>query len=570
MSSRRRMGSSAFCRRGSRLQRERAGRHARGAHPRHSVAGLAPSYALTRRSLVVAGGIPPALEGRVSADPPLPTEPSDPASRGEPLVPLLRVEQGLADPDALATWYAALTNALSTDLPHDLLGLWLYPAHGGVVLIGPEALAQDDLEVPLPSPQLEPSRLALLEDIVRDAGYPSVAGVPIRSGRRDVGLLLAADLQADRYGERERLTLELVAQRLSPLLGRMARQWDGGASATQVSRAAALVDALASMAAHTGSPQLYVAELGRALEALLPHDHLELLISDATGARAYRLGEHAGGPLWADPSLVIGRADLDPEALFRLRDVVIVPDTYQDSRWPRGYFTVEEPTGAEVRSVVGARVRGPHGLAAFLLAGSVSADLYEEADAALLARVAGLIAAQVSVLVEGMTAAPGGATTPAAGPFEIVELLATGTEFAETTRRVADLAARLIPFDEMRFAIRLSEGDRVVLLEPGERRSLPDLPLIPVAGTALAAVLQGQLPSSFALVQEEARLVVPLRVAGRIHGALVLTAKHPAILREVHIGPAQQLADVIASHLELLRRAALLPPPYLPGWKKVR
>jgi hypothetical protein len=143
-------------------------------------------------------------------------------------------------------------------------------------------------------------------------------------------------------------------------------------------------------------------------------------------------------------------------------------------------------------------------------------------------------------------------------------------EFAETTLRVADLAARLIPFDEMRFAIRLSEGDRVVLLEPGERRSLPDLPLIPVAGTALAAVLQGELPSSFALVEGEARLVVPLRVAGRIHGALVLTARHPAILREVHLAPAQQLADVIASHLELLRRTALLPPPYLPGWKKVR
>lgn len=525
------------------------------------------------RSLVAADGIPPALTSRVSADSPLPNEPPDPASRGEPLVPLLRVEQGLADPDALATWYSALTNALSTDLPHDLLGLWLYPAHGGVVLIGPEALAQDDLEVPLPNPQLEPSRLALLEDIVRDAGYPSVAGVPIRSGRRDVGLLLAADLQADRYGENERLTLELVAQRLSPLLGRMARQWGGGASATQVARAAALVDALASMAAHTGSPQLYVAELGRALEALLPHDHLELLVSDATSARVYRLGEHAGGPLWADPSLVIGRADLDPEALFRQRDVVIVPDTYQDPRWPRGYFTVEEPTGAEVRSVVGARVRGPHALSAFLLAGSVSADLYEEADAALLARVAGLIAAQVSVMVEGMGVAQAAAGTSDQGgppPFEIVELLATGTEFAETTRQVADLAARVIPFDEMRFAIRLSEGDRVVLLEPGERRSLPDLPLIPVAGTALAAVLQGQLPSSFALVQQEARLVVPLRVAGRIHGALVLTAKHPAILREVHIGPAQQLADVIASHLELLRRAALLPPPYLPGWKKVR
>jgi hypothetical protein len=163
---------------------------------------------------------------------------------------------------------------------------------------------------------------------------------------------------------------------------------------------------------------------------------------------------------------------------------------------------------------------------------------------------------------------PGGAEQPSL--LDAAELLATGTEFAATTRRVADLAARLLPFDELRFAIRLSEGDRVVLLEPGERRPLPDLPLVPVGGTSLAAVLQGEVPSSFVLVNGEARLIVPLRVAGRVHGALVLTAKPPAILREVHLRPAQQLADVVACHLELLRRTALLPPPYLPGWKKVR
>src|SRR5215217_2197927 len=164
----------------------------------------------------------------MSTDPSLrPGEEPDPAPRGEPLVPLLRVEQGLGDPEALTTWYSALSNALSTDLPHDLLGLWLYPTHGGAVLIGPEALAQDDLAVPLPAPQVEQSQLALLEEIVRDAGYASAACVPIGSGRRDVGLLLAADLRPERYGEEQRLTLELVAQRLSPLMGRLARQWGG-------------------------------------------------------------------------------------------------------------------------------------------------------------------------------------------------------------------------------------------------------------------------------------------------------------------------------------------------------
>ena len=92
-------------------------------------------------------------------------------------------------------------------------------------MLGPEALAQDELAVSVPSPQIDPSRLTLLEDVMRDAGYGSAAALPVRSGRRDVGLLLAADLRPRRYGEAERMLLEVVAQRLAPLLGRMARQW---------------------------------------------------------------------------------------------------------------------------------------------------------------------------------------------------------------------------------------------------------------------------------------------------------------------------------------------------------
>ena len=508
----------------------------------------------------------------VSDQPPA-DDPSDSVPRGEPLVPLLPAEQGLHDPEALATWHAALSNAISTEVPHDLLALWLYPSHGGAVLLGPEALAQDELVVPLPAPQIQPSQLTLLEDIVRDAGYPSVAAVPIRSGRRDAGLMLAADLRAERYGDADRLVLERAAQQLAPVFGRMARQWRAnGHDAGQSARVDALLDAVAFAGRHLASPQLFVAELGRALEPLLPHDLLDLLVADSTGARLYRLGEHARGPLWADPSLVLDRELLDLVAMFGGKPTLVIGDTYHAPGWPRGYFTVEEPAGAELRSVVAARVHGPYGVSAFLVMGSVGAELYVEEDAALLARVAGLISAQVSVLVTGSS--PAAPSTPVVSDqpslLDAAEMLATGTEFAATTRRVADLAARLLPFDELRFAIRLSEGDRVVLLEPGESRPLPDLPLIPVGGTALASVLQGEIPHSFVVVNGEARLVVPLRVAGRVHGALVLTARPPAILRAVHVRPAQQLADIVACHLELLRRTALLPPPDLPGWKKVR
>jgi len=460
----------------------------------------------------------------------------DSSPRGEPLVPLLRAEQGLADPDALATWHAALSNALSQDIPHDLLGLWLYPWHGGVVLLGPEALAQDELAVPLPSPQVEPGQVQLLEDIVRDAGYRSVACVPVRAGRRDVGLMLAADLRPDRYGESERMTLEVAAHRLAPMLGRMARQWGGSAlPAKEAERLTALVDAVGAAGRHGGSAQVYLAELSRALEPMLPHDALELLLADTEGARAYRMGEHNGSPLWSDPSLVIAREHLDLASLFGPRETVLIADSYQEPRWPRGYFTVDEPVGAEIRSVVGARIRLPGGGVAYLLAGGIGADLYGEADADLLRRVGGLIAAQVAVLVtaSALSSSPAAPQAPKPSLLEAAELLATGTEFAE-------------------------------------RRPLPDLPLVPVAGTTLAAVLQGEIPSSFQLVEDEARLLVPLRVAGRIHGALVLTARPPALLREAHLPPAQQLADIVAAHLELLRRTALLPPPYMPGWKKVR
>jgi hypothetical protein len=490
-------------------------------------------------------------------------------------VPILRVEEGFADRSALATWHEALSDALAADVPHDLLGLWLYPAGGGSVLLGPEALAQDSLSVPVPSPQLREHQVTALEDVIRRAGYQSVVGMPVRFGRRDVGLMLVADLRPDRFSGNQLLTLRLVAQRIAALLGRMARQWpsESGEPVPQAERVGALLEAVASASGSVITPPRFLAALSPALEPLLPHDHLELLLADPAGARYYRLGEHAGGPLWLDSSLIIGREYLDVESLFAQHDRMVLADAWRESRWPRGYFAVADPAGAEPRAVVGARITGPNGLTAYLLAASVGADLYVDEDAALLARVASMVAPQVALLV----ASTGPSERAPRGPVEAGELmahvamlLASCGDLGETTRRIRDLAAAALPFDDMRFALRLSEGDRVVLLEPGERRPLPDLPLLPVAGTALGDIITGASPGSFTPAEDEARLTVPLRVAGRVHGALVLSARQPAVLREAHLPTAQQLADIVAPHLELLRRAALLPPPYLPGWKRTQ
>src|SRR5215216_902749 len=97
-----------------------------------------------------------------SGDDPLPSNGS------EPLVPILQLEDGKVDPVALATWHEALSNTLAVEVPHDLMGLWLYPTQGGVVLLGPGALAQDDLVIPTPEPYLKQEQLSLLEEIVVD------------------------------------------------------------------------------------------------------------------------------------------------------------------------------------------------------------------------------------------------------------------------------------------------------------------------------------------------------------------------------------------------------------------
>src|SRR5215216_725835 len=108
-----------------------------------------------------------------SGDDPLPSNGS------EPLVPILQLEDGKVDPVALATWHEALSNTVAVEVPHDLMGLWLYPAQGGVVLIGPAALAEDDLVLPVPSPYLMPEQLSALEEIVNAAGYASVICLPV-------------------------------------------------------------------------------------------------------------------------------------------------------------------------------------------------------------------------------------------------------------------------------------------------------------------------------------------------------------------------------------------------------
>jgi GAF domain-containing protein len=503
--------------------------------------------------------------------------PEDPlaSSGSEPLVPILRVDDDQLDAVALATWHEALSNTVAVEVPHDLMGLWLYPSHGGVVLLGPAELAQDDLAIPTPTPHLKPEQLTQLEQTVLEAGYGSVACLPVGFGKKDVALLLVADLRAGLYGSVQRVLLQCVAQRIAPMLGRIARQWKPaeGSPSRQQERIAGLLETLAQANRNTATPQRFLAATSRGLAPLLPHEHIELLVADETGRRYFRLGEHPGGPLWRDPSLIIARDHLDMAGIFGQEDRLLVGDTYEDSRWPRGFLTASEPAGADIRAVVGARLNLRGNVPAFLLVGSIGPELYAEEDSELLVLLAGLITPQVSghLVVEeppALVSRPVESHPHAELLFKVAGLLATTSDPAVATQLIASEARAVVPHDKLTFALRMTQTDRVVLLEPGEKRTLAHLPLISVAGTALARTLRGDLPCAFAQNGSETRMIVPLRVAGRIHGALIFSSETPGSLSEAHVLAAQHLADLVAAHLELLRRGAMLPHPSISRWRQ--
>jgi hypothetical protein len=93
----------------------------------------------------------------------------------------------------------------------------------------------------------------------------------------------------------------------------------------------------------------------------------------------------------------------------------------------------------------------------------------------------------------------------------VADMLATTAQFAEATRRLAEETRSMVPCERLTLAVRLTDGDRVVLIEPGENKHWSDLPLVPVAGTPLGQVLEGQVPDVISETRGGAELIVPLR-----------------------------------------------------------
>src|ERR1051325_5166653 len=188
-------------------------------HPPPRPAQLLAEQRVERYALP--GMSPASADGVTAAEASSPNR-STPGAPGDPLVPLLPLEGGALDPVALSMWHLALGAAIGVEVPHDLFALWLFPVSGGVVLIGPDALALDRVDVPPPAPRLRQDQLYQLEEVLRHAKYASAIALPVQDGERDLGVMLLGSFDTAAFGPAEALALHRLAGRLVPALTRLA------------------------------------------------------------------------------------------------------------------------------------------------------------------------------------------------------------------------------------------------------------------------------------------------------------------------------------------------------------
>ena len=532
---------------------------------------------------------------------------SNPGSRQSHVgarVPLLRLDGAGWDDTALETWREALSSMVGTEVAHDLLALWLYPPDHypdhQAVLLGPAALAADALELPRPTPRVDERELRTVEQTVRQAGYGSAICVAIPHGDRDVGLLLVANLRHGEYGSLESLFMEQAAEELGPILARLSRQWmetvgDGPAEYRQRSRASGistrelngLMDTLGAAMRDALTPRQLTQLIGSAIEHVLPHDAIELLIPDEAAEQHYRLSGHVHGLLWSHPSLVVTQSDFEPGRLFDATDQLLVTDVQVDRRAPIGGFRQDPSEEFRIRSVIGALLRGSGGgILGYLLLGNSGPDFYWEEDVDLLGRIAAVVSPRVEGLMlawelDVLQSHLGILRSAPAHLGRIAEILATTAHLSAATRLVAQEAAAVLPFTQCEFALRLGADEEVIVFEPGETRPLSQLPVMRYTGTEMGRVLDGELSHAFAEARRShaaggeaglrpsAAVVVPLRVRGRVFGTMTLLATGTQSFTRADVSLAQQLADVLAPHLELLRQGRAPARSSSQAWRRV-
>ena len=479
------------------------------------------------------------------------------------LVPVLPLQDGPPDAVAVAAWHLALSNLVGQDVPHDMLALWLFPDRGGVVLLAPTELARDHVQIAAPAPFLSQHQLFELEQRIRHAGYGSVVAVPVRSPSRDLGLTVFAHLEPGQYAVPQ-------AVRLHGIVHQLAGTFMGLAATPPISSTAGpsievttqnVVECVARAAAEgrTGSEVLRL--VSGVLQALVPHERIDVAIAGQGHGVWALLSGAPEGRRWGESTGAVSQAVSGLVALAADDGTLLVEDlregpglawpSYRDSRALQ-----------RVRAVLGARLSSAGADDAWMLLGGPGTGMFTEADRDVLQAVAPVIALRVQGLRASLDADVVRAQSQSLQASQLragrlAAVLAGTAHWGEAVALFVKDVRESLGFGAVRFALRLGE-DRFVEVEPGDLRPLSSLPTTPLDASDLSLVLSGV--AAFLVAGEGGTdLTVPLRVAGRVIGALQLFGGSPGSAGHP-ITAAQLFADLIAPHLELIRRSALPIP----------
>jgi hypothetical protein len=324
---------------------------------------------------------------------------TDPVLPAAPLVPLLPLEGGAPDPVAITTWTQALAASTAVEVPHDLFSVWLFSDSGGIVLLGPEALARDRIDIPLPDPALRQDQLYGLEEVLRRARYPSAIAVPVRQDGRDVAVLLLGSFQRGAFGPSEATALQRLAAALEPTLSSLALLMPSVTTHPAVEPAMSaeeLPGHLARASVESASGPDLVRRVSGVLYPLLPHDRVEILAVSSAGVHvplsgnAPRHRRTAGGGSVEPFAAIVKRFGEAPTLLVQVPE-----DLGVDGGWSVGSDRAREQPA---RAVIGARLDVGGRVVGYLLLGSVARDAYRPEDEDTLAFAALLVAPRVQGL----------------------------------------------------------------------------------------------------------------------------------------------------------------------------
>ena len=473
---------------------------------------------------------------------------------GEFLVPLLRTDAGSPDPIAIETWHLALGSAVAVELPHDLFGVWLFPLAGGVVLLGPEALAADRVEIPAPAPTLQQDQLYRLEEILRRAKYLSAIAAPIRHAGRDVGLILLGSFTRGEFGPRQAIALRRLGAQLAPTMAELASRMPAASPRPLVEpdlTRESLPEHMARAACEAVNGTDLVSRASAILYPLLPHDRLEILTRGTASGSYVGLSGNAARRRWSagssdplgaivahfgdSPTLLVGDLEeLDPPV-----------------EWDVGSHTLS------ARSLVGARLAVGGATIGYVFIASVAQDLYRPEDEDTLATAALLLGARVAALRQPGEGPRPPAQSSESGPAPIhraAAVLAETMHLGEGLQRFGAELGGMLAHQGMSIHLRRGDND-VVTLDPDAPHPLADLPAVRIGRFEGEPLLEEERDWLLLARPEGEELMVPLRVAGRCLGTLgVRSTGFPSPSEAAAL--LRQFADVLAPHLELLRRGA--------------